>query len=84
MQQVRSLSKRIDTKPQNSNNSQTRSDFGAELSADFIERGPSTETVKDTVDYREVKKLKDEVGHITHLKGFSGKVCQIGKLRKKL
>lgn len=65
MQQVRNLSNRIDTKPQN-NNSQTRSNFSAELSADFIEGGPSKETVSNAVDYREIKKLKDEVGHIAH------------------
>lgn len=80
MQQVRNLSNRIDTKPQN-NNSQTRSNFSAELSADFIEGGPSKETVSNAVDYREIKKLKDEVGHIAHWKGFSGKVYQIGKLQ---
>ena len=80
MQQVRNLSNRIDTKPQN-NNSQTRSNFSAELSADFIEGGPSKETVSNAVDYHEIKKLKDEVGHIAHWKGFSGKVYQIGKLQ---
>lgn len=80
MQQVRNLSNRIDTKPQN-NNSQTRSNFSAELSADFIEGSPSKETVSNAVDYREIKKLKDEVGHIAHWKGFSGKVYQIGKLQ---
>lgn len=83
MQQVRNLSNRIDTKPQN-NNSQTRSNFSAELSADFIEGSPSKETVSNAVDYREIKKLKDEVGHIAHWKGFSGKVYQIGKRRRKL
>ena len=77
MQQVRNLSNRIDTKPQN-NNSHTRSNFSAELSADFIEGSPSKETVSNAVDYREIKKLKDEVGHIAHWKGFSGKVYQIG------
>lgn len=81
MQQVRNLSNRIDTKPQNNNNSQTRSNFSAELSADFIEGSPSKETVSNAVDYREIKKLKDEVGHIAHWKGFSGKVYQIGKLQ---
>lgn len=81
MQQVRNLSNRIDTKPQNNNNSQARSNFSAELSADFIEASPSKETVSNAVDYREIKKLKDEVGHIAHWKGFSGKVYQIGKLQ---
>ena len=81
MQQVRNLSNRIDTKPQNNNNSQTRSNFSAELSADFIEGSPSKETVSNAVDYREIKKLKDEVGHIAHWKGFSGKVYHIGKLQ---
>ena len=52
-----------------------------ELSADFIEGSPSKETVSNAVDYREIKKLKDEVGHIAHWKGFSGKVYQIGKLQ---